>query len=74
MEYCDYSLFICPSAEALHTRLVARKLMGGLSQAEADAFYDHTDGSNVRWVLESSRSAYLMLEITSTGEYRMACP
>ncbi|EAA7633005.1 nucleoside/nucleotide kinase family protein [Salmonella enterica] len=71
-EYCDYSLFIRAPAEVLRARLVGRKLAGGLSQAEADAFYEHTDGPNVRRVLENSRSADLMLEMTANGEYRLA--
>ncbi|MCO9666912.1 nucleoside/nucleotide kinase family protein, partial [Salmonella enterica subsp. enterica serovar Montevideo] len=40
----------------------------------AETFYERTDGPNVRRVLESSLPADLMLEMTSTGEYRMACP
>ncbi|SQI21103.1 putative fructose transport system kinase [Salmonella enterica subsp. arizonae] len=35
-------------------------------------FYEHTDGPNVRRVLENSRSADLMLEMTANGEYRLA--
>lgn len=58
----------------LRARLIGRKLAGGLSQAEAETFYERTDGPNVRRVLESSLPADLMLEMTSTGEYRMACP
>ncbi|EGN9885620.1 nucleoside/nucleotide kinase family protein [Salmonella enterica] len=73
-EFCDFSLFIRASAETLRARLIGRKLAGGLSQAEAETFYERTDGPNVRRVLESSLPADLMLEMTSTGEYRMACP
>ncbi|MCO9667081.1 nucleoside/nucleotide kinase family protein, partial [Salmonella enterica subsp. enterica serovar Montevideo] len=43
-------------------------------RAPAETFYERTDGPNVRRVLESSLPADLMLEMTSTGEYRMACP
>ncbi len=73
-EFCDFSLFIRAPAETLRARLIGRKLAGGLSQAEAETFYERTDGPNVRRVLESSLPADLMLEMTSTGEYRMACP
>ncbi|EBE3258316.1 hypothetical protein IEI71_003001 [Salmonella enterica] len=70
-----HHLRACKGApETLRARLIGRKLAGGLSQAEAETFYERTDGPNVRRVLESSLPADLMLEMTSTGEYRMACP
>lgn len=73
-EFCDYTLFIHAPAETLRARLINRKLAGGLSQAEAEAFYERTDGPNVRRVLENSVPADLMLEMTATGEYRFARP
>ncbi|MDM8745612.1 hypothetical protein ACTZFO_25445, partial [Escherichia coli] len=48
-----------------------RKLAGGLSLADAEAFYDRTDGPNVRRVLEESLPANLTLMMTATGEYRL---
>ena len=56
---------------ALRERLVGRKLAGGLSLADAEAFYDRTDGPNVRRVLEESLPANLTLMMTATGEYRL---
>ncbi|HGX9480226.1 TPA: nucleoside/nucleotide kinase family protein, partial [Escherichia coli] len=35
------------------------------------AFYDRTDGPNVRRVLEESLPANLTLMMTATGEYRL---
>ncbi|MDR9891458.1 nucleoside/nucleotide kinase family protein [Pseudenterobacter timonensis] len=70
-EFCDYSLFIRAPHDALRERLVARKLAGGLSQADAEAFYARTDGPNVRRVLENSLPADLTLEMLPSGEYRM---
>lgn len=70
--FCDFSLFIRAPAEALHARLVGRKLAGGLSPADAEAFYLRTDGPNVCRVLENSRSADLTLEMTASGAYRIA--
>jgi pantothenate kinase len=70
--FCDYSLFIRAPANALRTRLVGRKLAGGLSRADAEAFYERTDGPNVRRVLEDSRPGDLMLEMLESGEYRIA--
>ncbi|HGN9372554.1 TPA: nucleoside/nucleotide kinase family protein [Citrobacter pasteurii] len=69
-EFCDYSLFVCAPANALRTRLVGRKLAGGVSQTDAEAFYERTDGPNVRRVLEHSLPADLMLEMTFEGAYR----
>ena len=71
-EFCDYSLFIRAPANALRTRLVGRKRAGGLSQADAEAFYGRTDEPNVRRVLEESLPADVTLEMTATGEYRVA--
>lgn len=71
-EFCDYSLFIRAPANALRTRLVGRKLAGGLSQADAEAFYERTDGPNVHRVLEASLPGDLTLEMLESGEYRIA--
>ncbi|EKJ8217380.1 nucleoside/nucleotide kinase family protein [Citrobacter sedlakii] len=70
-EFCDYSIFIRAPEEALRSRLIARKLAGGSSQGDAEAFYERTDGPNVRRVLQNSRSADLTLVMTPTGEYRL---
>lgn len=71
-EFCDYSLFIRAPASALRARLVGRKRAGGFSQTDAEAFYERTDEPNVRRVLEESLSADVTLEMTATGEYRVA--
>lgn len=71
-QFCDFSIFINASASALRERLVGRKLAGGLSQADAEAFYERTDGPNVRRVLEQSRPANLTLMMTPNGEYCLA--
>ena len=70
-QFCDFSIFINAPATALRERLVGRKLAGGLSLADAEAFYDRTDGPNVRRVLEESLPANLTLMMTATGEYRL---
>lgn len=67
--FCDFSLFIRAPAEALRARLVGRKLAGGLSPADAEAFYTRTDGPNVEQVLRKSRPADLMLEMSPNGTY-----
>ena len=70
-QFCDFSIFINAPATALRERLVGRKLAGGLSLADAEDFYDRTDGPNVRRVLEESLPANLTLMMTATGEYRL---
>lgn len=70
-QFCDFSIFINAPATALRERLVGRKLAGGVSLADAEAFYDRTDGPNVRRVLEESLPANLTLMMTATGEYRL---
>ncbi len=50
---------------------MGRKLAGGLSLADAEAFYYRTDGPNVSRVLEESLPGNLSLMMTATGEYRL---
>ncbi|AVE58343.1 nucleoside/nucleotide kinase family protein [Citrobacter sp. CK184] len=71
-QYCDYSLFIRAPADVLRGRLIARKQAGGLSEEQAQIFFDRTDGPNVCRVLENSLPASLTLEMTAKGEYRLA--
>ena len=69
-QFCDFSIFINAPATALQERLVGRKLAGGLSLADAEAFYDRTDGPNVRRVLEESLPANLTLMMTDCYDAR----
>lgn len=71
-EFCDLSLFIRAPADALRARLINRKLAGGLSLADAEAFYTRTDGPNVERVLTQSRPADLTLQMNAEGEYRLS--
>ena len=43
----DYSIRIDAAPELLRDRLIARKVQGGLSEAEARAFYEASDAANV---------------------------
>lgn len=69
--FCDFSLFIDAPPDALRARLVARKLAGGLSLKDAEAFYARTDGPNVERVLRNSRPADLLLQMNEAGEYHL---
>lgn len=70
--FCDLSVFITAPSSALRERLVQRKIAGGLSPDEAQAFYLRTDGPNVDRVLSQSRLADVVLQMTAAGEYRFA--
>ncbi|EEX2835207.1 nucleoside/nucleotide kinase family protein [Escherichia albertii] len=70
--FCDFSIFIHAPAQILRERLISRKIAGGLSREEAEAFYARTDGPNVERVLMNSRRANLILEMTEEGRYCFA--
>lgn len=61
--FCDYSIFIDAQAEMLKERLIQRKMKGGLSAAQAQAFYERSDGRNVERVLHHSLKADLTLHL-----------
>ena len=53
----DYSVFLTAPEELLRQRLIARKIRGGLTQEQAEAFYAECDGPNVSLCLRHSRAA-----------------
>ena len=53
----DYTVFIKADPEMLKKRLVDRKVRGGMSQEEAEQFYNTSDGKNVGLVLNNSAEA-----------------
>ncbi len=53
----DYTAFIKTDPEILKTRLIDRKVRGGKTQAEAEDFYNKSDGRNVALVLNNSAEA-----------------
>ena len=53
----DYSVFLSAPEELLRDRLIARKMRGGLTREQAEAFYAECDGPNVSLCLHHSRSA-----------------
>ncbi len=63
-EYCDYTVFIYTSLDAIEDRLIDRKQLGGASLDEAVAHYEQTDKVNAELVLSHSKSADLTLELT----------
>ena len=53
----DYSVFIDAPVEILRERLINRKIAGGKSREEAEAFYDFSDSKNIERVLKNSARA-----------------
>jgi len=62
-EYCDSSVYIEADPEALKPRLIARKVASGHSPEEAAAFYEFSDGVNVRTVIENTSAADRIIRI-----------
>ncbi|WP_151993168.1 nucleoside/nucleotide kinase family protein [Buttiauxella massiliensis] len=69
-ELCDYSVFISAAPEMLSERLIGRKVRGGLTREQAEAFFQATDGPNILRVLEDSQSADMQLRMNDQGGYR----
>lgn len=65
----DYTIFIRAEERLLKDRLIDRKMQGGLSGEEAEAFYETGDGVNVRRVLTGSVNADLTLEMNAEGDF-----
>lgn len=63
-EYCDFSIFIHAEEKLLKNRLIERKMRGGLSREEAEAFYKSSDRMNVLRVLNHNLAADWTLELS----------
>lgn len=64
---CDMSIFVGAEESQLRERLIMRKMRGGLTREEAEAFYARTDGPNVRLCMAESRPANLRLALGEDG-------
>lgn len=67
--HAEVTIFISAPPATLKDRLVNRKVAGGLSHPEAEAFYWRSDGPNVERVLSRSRleSVDLLLAMDANG-------
>ena len=54
--FADLTVFVKADEEVLKKRLTGRKIRGGKTPEEAQAWYRNTDGPNIRTVLEKSAS------------------
>jgi pantothenate kinase len=68
-QLCDYSIFIHAKEEMLETRLIQRKIRGGLSEKEAQEFYIHSDAKNVNRVLNNKLKSDLFVTLQETGKF-----
>lgn len=67
-DYCDYSIFIRTDEKLLKTRLIERKLRGGVSREEADRFYEQSDSKNVKRVLANHLDPDMTLYLNNKKE------
>lgn len=63
----DQTVFLSADERMLHDRLVRRKMMGGATRSEAEAWYEMSDGKNVRLVLASHIRADVELVLADDG-------
>ena len=63
----DYTVFLRAPEPLLRKRLVARKVAGGMSDADAIAWYEASDGRNVKTVLAHHSPADLEIELRPDG-------
>ena len=69
--FADYTLFITASPADLRERLIARKVLGGKTRAEAEAFYESSDKLNAERVLGESAPADETWQMLRDGDYRL---
>lgn len=65
----DYSVFIDAEPELLRERLINRKIAGGKSREEAEAFYNFSDAKNVERVLKNSARADETWKLLPDGDF-----
>ncbi len=65
----DYSVFIDADPELLRERLISRKIAGGKSREEAEAFYNFSDSKNIERVLKNSAQADETWKLLPDGDF-----
>lgn len=70
--WADLTVFLRADEGLLRERLVARKVAGGMARPDAEAFYEASDGPNVRRVLARSLPADVTLALSADGRLRLA--
>lgn len=67
--FADLTLMVAADEGMLRERLVGRKVAGGSTREEAQAWYERTDGPNVRRVLNDSVPADVTWQMDAGGDY-----
>ena len=67
----DLTVFLAADEGMLRERLVSRKVAGGMARPDAEAFYEASDGPNVRRVLAGSLPADVTLSLSPDGRLRL---
>lgn len=70
-DVCDDSIFISAREEILRNRLIQRKMDGGLSQKEAEDFYESGDRKNICRLLQNHHMGRINLVMTADGNYQL---
>ena len=70
-ELADFTIFIDTDPKFLEERLVNRKIRGGTSPEDAQAFYQSSDSKNVDMVLNHSVKADLTLYMNQDGSLQI---
>ncbi len=70
-DFADFTIFVDTDSKFLEQRLVNRKVRGGSSLKEAQAFYHNSDSINVNKVLSCSVSADLTLYMNQDGSFEI---
>ena len=69
--FADYSVLIRSEPELLKDRLIRRKMQGGQSQQDAEAFYENSDKHNVERVLQDSGISDEVWMMLDDGDFEL---
>ena len=67
-DYADLTVFLDAEEADVREGLTRRKMRGGLTREEAEAWFEASDGPNVRAVRSGSAPADILLKRTAQGE------
>ncbi len=70
--FADYSVLIRSEPELLKDRLIQRKVQGGKSRQDAEAFYENSDKHNVERVLQDSGASDEVWMMLDDGDFELA--
>ncbi|OJF94612.1 nucleoside/nucleotide kinase family protein [Alkalibacterium sp. 20] len=68
VNFCDLSIFIQAEETILRTRLIERKMRGGISLKDARTFYEQSDNKNIKRVLERHHTPDITLTLNNKKE------